>query len=61
VRVERLTGNVEAAGLDPACVDRLFLTHYHTDHAGGASRYRERLGLSVAISKDAATALEGGD
>jgi glyoxylase-like metal-dependent hydrolase (beta-lactamase superfamily II) len=59
--MERLLANVEVAGLDPGSIGRLFLTHYHTDHAGGAARYRDRLGLSVAISGDAAPALETGD
>ncbi len=59
--MERLLANVERAELDPGRITRLFLTHFHTDHAGGAARYRERLGLSVAISADAATALETAD
>ena len=57
----RVLANMETAWLDPGRVSRLFLTHYHTDHAGGAARYRDRLGLSVAISADAATALETAD
>jgi glyoxylase-like metal-dependent hydrolase (beta-lactamase superfamily II) len=42
-------------------VRRLFLTHHHPDHAGGAARYRERLGLAVGASGAAAAALEAGD
>jgi glyoxylase-like metal-dependent hydrolase (beta-lactamase superfamily II) len=56
-----LLANVEGAGLDPAGIGRLFLTHFHTDHASGAARFRERLRLSVAISADAADALEKPD
>jgi len=59
--MERLLANAEAAGCEPARISRLFLTHFHTDHAGGAARYREQLGLSVAISAAAAGALETAD
>ena len=45
---QRVTGNIRNAGFDPAAITRLFLTHHHTDHAGGAAVYCERLGLSVA-------------
>jgi glyoxylase-like metal-dependent hydrolase (beta-lactamase superfamily II) len=56
-----LTGNVRAAGFDPARITKLFLTHYHADHAGGASLFQEKLGLSVAIGAEAKAALESGD
>ena len=46
----RVLDNVRAAGLDPDRISRLLLTHYHTDHASGASRYRDALGLRVAFS-----------
>jgi glyoxylase-like metal-dependent hydrolase (beta-lactamase superfamily II) len=59
--MERLLANVADAGLDPARISHLFLTHFHTDHAGGAGRYRDRLGCAVAISADAAEALERAD
>jgi glyoxylase-like metal-dependent hydrolase (beta-lactamase superfamily II) len=59
--IERLLANIASAGVAPDRVRRLLLTHYHTDHAGGARRYRERLGLRVGIGADAADALESAD
>lgn len=59
--MDRLLANAERSGLDPGRIVRLLLTHFHTDHAGGAARYRERLDLSVGISADAADALETAD
>jgi glyoxylase-like metal-dependent hydrolase (beta-lactamase superfamily II) len=52
---------IELVGGDPARVSRLLLTHYHTDHAGGAAAYRERLGLRVSIAADVRDALEQPD
>ena len=45
--IDRLMANVRAEGLDPSRITKLLLTHYHMDHAGGAARMRERLGLDV--------------
>ncbi|MFQ5426517.1 MAG: MBL fold metallo-hydrolase [Gaiellales bacterium] len=58
---ERVTANIREAGVEPADLTRLFLTHYHTDHAGGASVYRRELGLRVATGAETAAALESGD
>jgi glyoxylase-like metal-dependent hydrolase (beta-lactamase superfamily II) len=59
--MERVLGRIAAAGIDPTAIASLYLTHFHTDHAGGAARYRERLGLQVAIGRHAQPALEVGD
>jgi glyoxylase-like metal-dependent hydrolase (beta-lactamase superfamily II) len=56
-----LLGRVAELGLDPSRIRRLFVTHYHADHAGGAGRYRARLGLSVAAAAEVAGALATAD
>ena len=61
VGMARVLENVESHGIDPGRITRLLLTHYHTDHASGAARYRERLGLRVAFSALEQRALETAD
>ena len=56
-----LLRRIADSGLDVARLRRLFLTHYHTDHAGGAARYRAELGLTVSAARDVAAALAAGD
>jgi glyoxylase-like metal-dependent hydrolase (beta-lactamase superfamily II) len=59
--IDRIVENVRGEGLDPSRITKLVLTHYHMDHAGGAARIRERLGLDVVAPADAAKALRSGD
>lgn len=59
--LERILANVRAEGLDPAKITKLIVTHYHMDHAGGAARFREWLGVEVVAPADAADALRTGD
>jgi hydroxyacylglutathione hydrolase len=59
--LERILSNVRADGLDPAKIGQIIVTHYHMDHAGGAARFRDRLGVDVVAPVGAAHALRTGD
>lgn len=61
METERLIENLERDGIPMDRVSHLLLTHGHLDHAGGASRLRDRLRLKVAASAGTARALEEGD
>jgi glyoxylase-like metal-dependent hydrolase (beta-lactamase superfamily II) len=58
---DRVLMNIAAAGVLPAQVQYLLLTHCHYDHTGGAAAFRQRFGWRVAIHSLEATALETGD
>ena len=52
--VNQLLENVNEAGINPAKIKYLILTHAHVDHIGGAAELKRRLGLEiVAHTKDA--------
>jgi glyoxylase-like metal-dependent hydrolase (beta-lactamase superfamily II) len=59
--LERILSNFRAEGLDPSKITKIVATHYHMDHAGGAARFRDRLGVDVVAPADAANALRTGD
>jgi glyoxylase-like metal-dependent hydrolase (beta-lactamase superfamily II) len=47
--------------LDPAAISRLFVTHYHPDHAGGLASWRRHTGATTFAGRDGASAIEAGD
>ena len=58
----QILDRIEALGLDKDKISRLFLTHLHADHAGGAAGLKEALPrLKVAVAKEVAQVLEAGD
>jgi len=59
--VDRLFANIRAAGVEPAQIERLLLTHCHFDHTGGARAVRERLGCPVVAHQLDAPYIEQGD
>ena len=59
--LDRILAHVAAEGLDPARISRVLVTHYHMDHAGGAAKFRERLGVDIVAPAEAAETLRTGD
>ena len=59
--IGRILRNIEQAGLDPASVSTLILTHAHIDHIGAAPELRRKLGCRVLIHDLDADAVESGD
>jgi glyoxylase-like metal-dependent hydrolase (beta-lactamase superfamily II) len=58
---ETILQNIKADGYPIDRISSLILTHYHSDHAGGAADFHRQLGLTVAASELCATTLEAGD
>ena len=56
-----LLANIEAAGVAPASIRRLLLTHCHFDHTGGAAQLRRLLGCSTVAHELDAPFIEAGD
>lgn len=56
-----LVGNMEGAGLDPARVSTVVLTHCHIDHIGSAPYFRTHYGCKLAAHELDAAAVEDGD
>lgn len=58
---ERLQKNIVAAGLDPADIAYLILTHCHVDHIGSARAFRDSYGCRIVAHTLDAVAIESGD
>lgn len=61
ITIEPILENMRFDGLDPQQLKYLLLTHAHADHAGGAYEWRERFGVEVAASREAAEYVSKGD
>lgn len=60
---EQVVANIKREGLDPRRISRLFVTHYHADHAGALAHMRGALSpdLKIAISGQVAEQVREGD
>jgi glyoxylase-like metal-dependent hydrolase (beta-lactamase superfamily II) len=61
IRWERLVGNIEKLGFDPAHISTIILTHCHFDHIGAAVKLRERFGSRLVMHNLDAELVEAGD
>lgn len=58
---ERILDLIRADGFDPARVTKLFVTHYHADHAGGAAALKRATGAELYAGREAAPAIRVAD
>ncbi|TAM80416.1 MAG: MBL fold metallo-hydrolase [Acidobacteria bacterium] len=61
ITIEPILQNMRFDGLDPQRLNYLILTHAHSDHAGAACEWRNRFGVEVVASREAAEYLSKGD
>jgi len=61
LEVDRILDTIRKDGIDPNDIKHLFITHVHSDHAGGCAEMKKRLGLKVYISKAESQILRTGD
>lgn len=57
----RILARIEAAGVDPAQVGQVLLTHSHADHAAGAAFFASQAGAGIACPAPSADAVRAGD
>jgi len=58
---DRVVGNIEDAGFDPAAIKNLILTHCHFDHIGAAHLFKARFGTRLIMHELDARIVERAD
>ena len=59
--VPAIVDQIQAAGFAPGDIAKIFITHLHLDHAGGAAELQRLSGAEIVASVDVAGWLESGD
>ncbi|WP_169801138.1 MBL fold metallo-hydrolase [Halalkalibacter krulwichiae] len=59
--VNDICSHIEALDFSLSQVNKIFLTHIHADHAGGAAALKERTGADVFVIESAYETLKAGD
>ncbi len=59
--VDRICRHIEMHGFSDQQVSKIFLTHIHADHAGGAAKLREKTGANVYVPRNAYPILRDGN
>jgi hydroxyacylglutathione hydrolase len=57
LETENILDNIKAAGFSPEEITKIFLTHAHSDHSGGAKWLRSVIGAKIYSGPDTAKAL----
>lgn len=58
---EEILGLIRADGFDPADISKIFITHYHADHAGGSAAMKRATGARVCAGVEAAPTMRAAD
>ena len=61
IETEKIIKNITEESLDVSKIKKLFLTHAHLDHSGGAANLKKMLNLEVYVSEKEAVYLESGN
>lgn len=61
LELDRIVSNLRADGLALSKLKHILLTHAHADHAGGCKQWKDRLGVRVLGSPEAATFVRAGN